>query len=193
MAYNKKHHNVKFQEGDWVLVCSKDLRQVRPSRKLADCYLGPAKIARVVNDVAYKVEIPSQNGLAKVFHVSVLKHFEGSPPTTMEAGTFPDEGPKPISILDKRTIRDQIQWKVTWSDDEVSWEVGDSLEKMGDWARLRDSWTRPPKTQKTVLSPWKEWVYDDTPEHTHKKDHTVVTTPLQDGPRRSRRLLSGAA
>ena len=46
--YNKKHTPQTFAMGDKVMLLAKNIRQLRPSKKLADRYLGPFEVIAVV-------------------------------------------------------------------------------------------------------------------------------------------------
>ncbi len=51
------------------------------SKKLAQKYVGPFKIDKVISRVAYKLVLPSELGkLHDVFHVSMLKPHFGAVP-----------------------------------------------------------------------------------------------------------------
>lgn len=79
--------------GDNVMLNAKNLRQLRPSKKLADRYLGPFKVIGIVGNhgQAYKLELPPAYRIHLVFHVGMLEpyhHRDGVSP----------ELPEPIDV-----------------------------------------------------------------------------------------------
>jgi hypothetical protein len=75
--YDKKHTPMTFALGDKVMLLAKNIRQLRPSKKLADRYLGPFEIAEVVGThrQAYRLILPDGYKIHPVFHVSLLEPY----------------------------------------------------------------------------------------------------------------------
>lgn len=75
--YNKGHKTQVFKKGDWVLLSTKHLRQRRPSRKLADKFIGPYQIVEAIGDygLAYKLRLPSSTRLHPTFPVTSLEPY----------------------------------------------------------------------------------------------------------------------
>jgi transposase InsO family protein len=62
-----------FQEGDRVWLDTRNLKMDRPSRKLAEKYIGPFKIIKVVSPVTYRLDLPTGMSIHNVFHVNLLR------------------------------------------------------------------------------------------------------------------------
>src|SRR6202044_2395921 len=59
--------------GDEVWLDARNITTTRPCRKLDHKRLGPFKIVKQINDVAYKLDLPPHMGIWPVFHVSLLE------------------------------------------------------------------------------------------------------------------------
>jgi hypothetical protein len=70
--------------GDWVWVKlrHKPIASVadQPRGKLAPHFFGPYKIIDKINEVAYKLDLPSGARIHNEYHVGSLKKFVGLPP-----------------------------------------------------------------------------------------------------------------
>jgi len=76
-----KRTPVEFKKGDLVLVSSKNIKTVRPKKKLDRKFLGPWAIKEVLSPVAYRLDVPKNRNLHSVFHVSLLERYKTSPST----------------------------------------------------------------------------------------------------------------
>ena len=125
-----------FKIGDKVFVKSDNIHTTRPSKKLAEKFLGPFEILAQVGSASFTLHLPnSMCGIHPVFHVSML---EPSAPNEFPNQT---ETPPPPVIIDRETefeiseILDskidkrhkcRLQCLVKWSgyegtDEETSW------------------------------------------------------------------------
>ena len=102
-----------FNVGDWVLVKLQPYRQhslaLKKNHKLGTRYFGPFQVIQKVGEVAYKLQLPKDSKIHPVFHISLLKPFNGCPsdqyiPLPL---TSMEEGPifKPIVILKSRQLQ----------------------------------------------------------------------------------------
>lgn len=71
-----KRKAVIFQVGDQVSLKTKHLGITSlPSKKLFQPWMGPFTVSKVINDVAYQLELPHNWKAHNVFHVSLLKPY----------------------------------------------------------------------------------------------------------------------
>ena len=94
-AANKHRKSLVFKENDWVLLkfpkarlrhTTGKAKQGRPTghqkyyAKLAKRYYGPFQVLKPINEVAYRLKLPSTWLIHNAFHVSLLKPYKGEPP-----------------------------------------------------------------------------------------------------------------
>ena len=71
-----KRRTLLFSEGAQVSLKTKHLGiNTLPSKKLFPLWLGPFTVSKVINVVAYQLELPKQWKVHNVFHVSLLKPY----------------------------------------------------------------------------------------------------------------------
>ncbi|KFY17374.1 hypothetical protein V491_05015 [Pseudogymnoascus sp. VKM F-3775] len=75
--YDAKHTPMQYRVRDQVILAAKNIKQLRPNRKLADKYLGPFRVRQVVGGhaQAYRLELPPAYQIHDVFHVSLLEPY----------------------------------------------------------------------------------------------------------------------
>ena len=78
--------DLQFHVGDLVLVKLQPYRQIcvanRVSNKLGPWYFGPFQVRTRVGKVAYQLELPSSARIHNVFHISLLKPYNGQQSTS---------------------------------------------------------------------------------------------------------------
>jgi len=125
-----------FKVDDLVMLNSKHITTQRPSKKLDSKRLGPFKIIERINDVAFRLALPTTMKIHDVFHVSLLEKYT---PSAIPGRTI--EPPPPVvvddsleyeveSILDSRIRNRQLQYLVHWKDydpSERTWEPLDHV------------------------------------------------------------------
>jgi hypothetical protein len=81
-SYADKHRaDVQYKVGQAVLLSTENLNKHSQSRKLYPRFLGPFKIIKQVNDVAYKLDLPDHMKIHPVFHVNLIKpYIQGKTP-----------------------------------------------------------------------------------------------------------------
>jgi hypothetical protein len=78
--YDRTHRDVTFQEGEQVLLSTKNIRLRRTgdkssTPKLMPRFIGPFSITHVVGKGAYALKLPSHMKIHPVFHVSLLRPY----------------------------------------------------------------------------------------------------------------------
>ena len=143
---NEKRREVRFAEGDSVLLSTANVRNENRAPKLCPKYIGPFVISRVISDVAYELALPATMKIHPVFHVSKLKKYVSG------SSEFPDrqqDHARPMAVdqidgedawevervVDKRTRkvgkRSVVEYLVLWKgypEWEKTWERASNLE-----------------------------------------------------------------
>lgn len=180
-VYNRKRRDRRFEVGDWVWLNTKNLRTLRPSKKLDDRFAGPYQIERVINPLAYRLKIPEQSSLGRTFHVDLLKPFEGTPPATAAPSALAYGSPVPIAVDGHREVRGQAQWKVRWSVGDPSWETDATMQSYEAWPTLRDGYAPVPRARRPRApreTPWKGYAWADERASSPPVDRSSPEKPL---------------
>ena len=69
----------QFKEGDMVMLDGRNIKTTRPSKSLDHKNLGPFKIVRAIDNMAYELELPDGMNIFPVFHPWLL-HLDNSDP-----------------------------------------------------------------------------------------------------------------
>jgi hypothetical protein len=84
--YDKKHRQVSYIIGDWVLLRlrHRPVASLSPEvkGKLQPRFFGPYRVKELINDVVVRLELPHHAKLHDVFHVGLLKKWVGDPPAS---------------------------------------------------------------------------------------------------------------
>nr|KYP45931.1 hypothetical protein KK1_032491 [Cajanus cajan] len=137
MKANRHRREVTLEVGDMVLVLLQPYRQSSVSQgrhhKLCKRFYGPFPVLERVGQVAYRVGLPAESRIHPVFHISVLKLFQGqmvSQTHDLLASSFDNKPIKlPVAICASRTVLNhgitQKQVLVQWeghTPEEATWE-----------------------------------------------------------------------
>ena len=112
-AYADMHRrDVEFKVGDQVLLSTKNLTlNMVGSSKMMPKYVGPFNVAKRINQVAYKLDLPPCMKIHNVFHVSLLNEYktDGSvhppPPPTLIGDELEYEVESILMHRDKHPVR----------------------------------------------------------------------------------------
>jgi len=139
---NEKRRDESFQPGDQVYLSTKnivpDTDRSRPARKLTARFVGPFPVTEVVSKVAYRLGLPATMKIHPVFHVSLLKRHNPTPP---EFGNRTPNHPPPElvdereeweveCILEERMRRRRKEYLVKWEGygrEEATWQTKEDL------------------------------------------------------------------
>ena len=132
--YDSKHQQKQFQVGDWVMVNAKNLRMLRPARKLDHNYVGPFEVTAAWGKQSYKVQLPpSYRSIHPVFHVLLLE------PYNTREGKLPPPGPELVdgeeeyiieAILQRQKKRGKVEYLIRWlgwGPEDDTWEPEENL------------------------------------------------------------------
>ena len=134
--YNRKRSPITLSVGDKVLLSAKNIRTLRPCKKLDLKYYGPYEITEAIGKQAYRLQLDEKVGrIHPVFHVSLLQPFYGDvsePPPVLETDQAYDSDI--ADILDSRFDETgELFYLVKWAglpDDEDD-----------TWVRAKDGYT----------------------------------------------------
>lgn len=120
-ADNKRMH-IQFNKDDKILLSTKNLTlKMIGSSKFMPRFIGPYRIMEQINQVTYRVKLPSELGIHNVFHVSLLKpYFQDNDYQPPPAPVIIDDKPFYVveQILNHRDVRrgkrSERQYLVKW-------------------------------------------------------------------------------
>lgn len=133
---NKGRRFLEFQEGEFVLLDSKNIRlKVDGPRKLMHRFLGPFEIKKRVNSVAYELLIPPTMEIHDVFHVSLLRPYKQEdtipPPAVLPTGETEHEVERILDHIDDDD--NERFYQVLWKGySEPTWEPETYLRNCGE-------------------------------------------------------------
>jgi hypothetical protein len=135
---DKQRREVQFQVGDYVWLkllqrTAVGVTSAAPS-KLGPKFFGPYKIVSCIGAVSYKLELPARARIHDVFHVSLLKKFEGVPPeqpVPLPALLHGRVVPTPEKVIKARLNRGVWEVLVKWTgraETDSTWEQVDDFK-----------------------------------------------------------------
>jgi hypothetical protein len=112
--------------------------------KLSLRYFGPYKIIEKIGELAYRLQLPEKARIHNVFHVALLKKFQGTPPVSMVPLPPLQHGrvlATPAKVMKARLNRGNWEVLVSWLDrplTESTWEKLDVFKKTYPDIQLED-------------------------------------------------------
>jgi hypothetical protein len=149
-----------FAVGDEVLLSTRDLqlvadKQQKRAAKLTARFIGPFKIARVINDNAYELDLPPQLRIHPTTNISKLRRYRRSP-AQFDDRPQPHNRPPPDCtdaagdgqwvverILASRRVGKQMYYLIKWQgypNEDSSWEPRRNLhcpDKLAEFEELQ--------------------------------------------------------
>jgi hypothetical protein len=137
---DQRRRDVKLGVGEMVMLSTEHLKTDDRARKLLGKYIGPFRVKRVVNEVAYELDLPPTIRVHPVFHVSKLKPFVSGGsvyPDREQVVTRPsaeiigdgEQAWEVDKVVDKRVVkrgsRQLVEYLVLWKgypEWEKTWE-----------------------------------------------------------------------
>jgi hypothetical protein len=132
--FRKQNPNISVGDKVWLLC--RNLKTCRPSDKLDYRRLGLFRVSKKVNEVSYRLDLPSSMKIHPVFHVFLLEPYkESTTPGRLSAPPPPieingEEEFEVSKIIDSRINRRILEYLVHWHGYEISertWEPGANL------------------------------------------------------------------
>jgi transposase InsO family protein len=170
-ATNRHRRSIDWEVNDMVYLSTRNLKNFRPSRKLANQWTGPYRILKKVGH-AYQLELPPGSQIHDVFSPDVLSKDPNNP--------LPgQENPKPSGelidgveewevqdILAVRLVHKSLKYQVSWvgHDPDPVWYPASNF--MGSPHKLRDFHGRyphlpgPPRNLALWLKAWEDGIDD---------------------------------
>jgi len=137
--YNKNvaSQELKFRVGDKVMLNGKNIKTIRPTKKLDHKMRGPFKVKRLIGPYAYELDIPAFVGRPHpVYHISLLEPYHRNEIPGRRSPTPPpllDLGPNEYeieSVIASQLVRGQVLYLCHWkgySADDRTWEPYENL------------------------------------------------------------------
>uniref|UniRef100_A0A0D2YKU3 RNA-directed DNA polymerase n=1 Tax=Fusarium oxysporum (strain Fo5176) TaxID=660025 RepID=A0A0D2YKU3_FUSOF len=91
----------QYREGDHVWLDARNIKTLRPQKKLDWKNIGPLKITKVISPYAYRLELPASMKIHPVFHTNLLKPAATDP--------LPGQNPDPPPPVEAEGVE---EWEV---------------------------------------------------------------------------------
>ncbi len=111
-----------FSENHLVLLSTANISRHYHNRKIFPKYIGPYKITRLVNDVACDIALPPHSKIHNVFHVNLLKEYDGRrAPTSTPVSKVLEEGAEPDMKWREHCVTERRGWEIPLSKKKFLW------------------------------------------------------------------------
>jgi hypothetical protein len=144
---------------------------VASTSKLVPRFYGPYQIAEQIGAVAYRLKLPSKARIHGVFHVALLKKYDGDPPVAVMPLPPILHGqvlPTPAAVIRARLNRGQWQVLVQWEGRtaaDATWElVHDFKQRYPAFQLVDELFVRE---EENVIDSFVGWTYRRHPCQPH--------------------------
>ena len=177
--YNKKHRDGSFEVGNQVMLSSKHLRSIRPSKKLDHRHVGPFEVIEVINPVAYKLKLPESMRIHPVFHISLLKPYvarnNAEPSEAVPFHVEADVPQRPEGILRKRQRHGRSEYLVKWlgyPESDNQWLRRSTVMNLEGGEALLQNCVEDPQAKKATHKPgWKGYAWEPVKDTEPQPQH----------------------
>ena len=185
VADKKRSEGPDLGVNDLVWLSTRNIKLKVPSWKLGPRFIGPYRVIKIINPVAFRLELPQTLRIHNVFHRSLLKRYVEPPeplplppPPVVVDGSLEFQVEK---IVDSRYVRRSLQYLVHWKgygSEERMWVPASEIKA----DRLIRAFHRSHPERPGL----------EGPVAPRRKGGTVttVTDPDRSGKRRSQRLAT---
>ena len=132
--------DMKLDVGDMVWLATHHIHTMCPSKKLDYKCIGPFKVSQVINNNAYRLDLPATMWIYNVFHVSLLDRY--TPPVEGQHVAEPqptivddDKDYEVKRILDSKRRYRKLYYQVRWAGynyHRTTWEPANNLENVAE-------------------------------------------------------------
>ncbi len=119
----------QLKKGDKAYLLTKNLKSIRPSRKLDHIKVGPFLVIRNKGPVNYELQLPPDAKIHPVFHISMLEPADPNTPLQETFYYYIEEENEfeAEKILSQRGQSYLVKWK-GYEESESTWEPVNNLE-----------------------------------------------------------------
>jgi hypothetical protein len=126
---DRNRRPVDWDEGDMVMIDTRNWKLDRPSKKLSDKWYGPVKVVRKVGE-SWEVELPEDWQIHPVFHSHSLRKHVADPlpgqarqaPAPIQL--LPEQDEWEIeAILGSKLVSSKLKYRIKWlgADEDLEW------------------------------------------------------------------------
>ncbi len=159
-ADKSRKQNPNISVGNKVWLLRRNLKTRRPSDKLDYRRLGPFRVSKQVNEVAYRLDLPSNMKIHPVFHVSLLEPYKES--------TIPGRLPAPLppieingeeefevsKIIDSHINRRRLEYLVHWQGYDISERTWEPAVNLANAPKMINKFHRQYPTKPSAKDIW---------------------------------------
>jgi hypothetical protein len=136
------------------MLSTRNIRSIRPKKKLDKKFEGPFRITEVINPQAYRLDLPKGINIHNAFHMSLLEPYQASKRfpakkepiwNTLDLGE-PDIYEVEKILTERRNQEGLWEYKIKWKGypmEDCTWEVATQISRAAMAAYRRNKRKRP--------------------------------------------------